>query len=246
MSFKHLVISRVNIPRELDPFKYDNPAPYKSREWNYNRIRLLNKYLRPSLKQQTCQDFTLITLWHKYYPCDFDNRLENEVQIIIKRGYDKEDEKPFDFKAWKQGKIKKEEMDFWKQIRDKTKEYAGDKTLITSIDSDDALHCKFVERLQEKATNYEPPFYLDAGMRYAINDKNGKTGIKNSSNVSPCCSSLEAEYECWPLKYHHYFIGHHINGKKFSDLKFLQSISGNNIYCGSIGEKVTIEVDEYI
>lgn len=245
MSFNHLIISRVNIPRQLDPSKYDNPAPYKDVDWNNDRIRLLNKYLRSSLKQQTCKDFTFITLWNSEY-IDTENALEGEKQIVIKRGWDDWDEQYFDFAKWKAGDMGKETMDFWNQIKHKTQPFSGERTLVTSIDSDDALHYKFVENIQQRATNYDPPFYLDAGMRYAVNDRNNKTGLKNSSNVSPCCSSLEAKYECWPLKYHHYFIGHHLEGRKFSELAFLQSISGNNIYCGSIGKPVMIDIGQYI
>ncbi len=246
MKFKHIILSRVNVPRVLDSHKYDTPAPYLSEKWNLERIRLLNKYLRPSLRKQTNQDFTLITLWHKYYGFDHSNRLGNEYQIIIERGYDKEDEAYFDFAEWEKGNVVKETMDFWKQIRDKTKPFTGETTLVTNCDSDDALHYRFVERLQDHAKDYTPPFYLDCGMRYAINDKNGKTGIKNSSGVSPASSSLESEYECYPLKYHHSFIGNHLSGKKFKDLQVLQSISGNNIYCGSIGKPVNVNVKEFI
>jgi hypothetical protein len=241
----HLILSRVNIPRELDPYKYDDPAPYKSDEWNKKRIELLNKFLRPSLMQQTCQDFTFITLWHDYYTEDFRNRLGSEYQIIIERGWDEQDEQPFDFEQWKQGKIVKQTMDFWKQIRDKTKQFAEGKTLVTNVDSDDALHYKFVERLQERAKDVEPYYYLDISKRLAYNPETGATGNKTTSGASPVISTVEPNYECIPLKYHHAFFDDYIEGEKVKGLKVVQTITGNNIFCGGTGTETEIKLEQY-
>ncbi len=70
----HIIISRVNIrwrDYASDP------------EWNEVRVRLLNSCLRPSLAQQTRQDFTLVTLWGQ----DFEGgELPNEIKATTRNG----------------------------------------------------------------------------------------------------------------------------------------------------------------
>lgn len=243
---KHLILSRVNVPCHLDPKKYDDPTPYKSEQWNHHRIRLLNKYLRSSLRNQTCQNFTLITLWGKQYDWD-KTLLLNERQVVITRGWDTHDEKGFDFTGQKRGKPQKATREFWKQIRDKTKPLAGELTLVTNIDSDDAVRYDFVENVQRLAQQHieKAPFYLDCGNRYAINDRNHKTGVKSTSNVSPAPTTIETDYQALPMKWPHSIMGRHVKGKKFKELNLLQSISGANIFCRGIGDHKSVYLYEY-
>lgn len=245
---KHLIISRVNIPRELDPSKYDEPALYKKKEWNLERIRLLNRFTRPSIRKQTNQNFTFITLWNRDY-IDFRGKLENEIPIFIDRGVDAQDEIPFDFKTWNDtGEIVKEEMDFWNQIRERTYPYSGDDyTLVTSLDSDDCLKFDFIERIQKIAPDYlsKSPCYLDVHHRYCYNIKDGRTGFKRSRYASPMSTSVEKDYECWPLKYHHSFISKHINGSSFKELQALQTVSGTNIFSRGIGKRCEVDLSQF-
>jgi hypothetical protein len=56
MTFKHYILTRFNIGLYSDnPYKIADPAA-----WMRERIRLFNQYCLPSIKSQTCQDFTWI------------------------------------------------------------------------------------------------------------------------------------------------------------------------------------------
>lgn len=242
---KHIVISRINIPRELDTSKYRQKSWYKDPAWNAERFRLLNEWLRPSIRKQTCQDFTFISLWHDGHDGKL---LANEVPINIVRGWDAEDERGFDYEAFRGGWKGKITMDFWKQIRDKTKEYAGEVTLFTNIDCDDALHKNYISNVQDLAKGKEAPYYFDVSFRYIYDLKSGKCGKKGGS-PSPMVTTLEKEYQCYPIKYPHSLMLQYVPmpGKKYVDLKAVQTLNDGNIFSRSLGDRVdSINLEKYI
>lgn len=247
---KHVIISRVNIPRELDPTKYKDPAPYKRAEWNEQRVELLNKYTRASLRMQTCQNFKFITLWNGHDPrhADSPGRLENEIHGFIRRGRDGYlyDDRPFNFEAWQQGTNDKKEMDFAYQIRDWARmvlpsvfHHRDDEPwLFTNLDSDDCLHYQAVERLQARAREVvdKAPYYLDVENRFVMNIHRGGMGHKQRKTPSPMVSTVENEIECYPLRWHHSMMGEHLEGEVVRGVHGLQTVNDTNIFTRGTGK----------
>lgn len=238
---KHIIISRVNIPRELDPSKYPDPAPYKSQQWNEDRVKLLNRYARKSLQQQTCQDFIFITLWGPHHIIDIENRLDNEATLIIRRGVDEYDEQFFDFDAWKAGNNEKQEMDFAFQIKKVVKAFLKGTEgpyLFTNLDCDDCLHYKFVQKVQSsaeiKADN--APYFLDVERRFMLNINKGGRGVKERRSPSPMVTTIEKEIEVYPLRWHHSMMGKHLQGTKVPGLFALQTVNDSNILTRGTGK----------
>lgn len=247
VTMKHIIVSRINMPRELDVTHHKNPAPYKIPEWNAERVYLLNHILRPSLAQQTNQDFIFISLWGEVFE---GNELENEIKEKVVRGLDEWDEKAFDFEKWKRGTTVKEEMDFAKQVKNIVSKYRGteDYVLVTNIDCDDALHKDFVDVLQRGALKHsrKAPFYVDVWKRYALNLFDGRQGNKTRKNTpSPMISVVEKELECFPLKYHHPMLKKYIRGTKIVGTEAVQTINNGNILSGGIGEKAEFNLTDF-
>lgn len=256
---QHVILSRVNIPRELDPSKYDNPAPYKNPEWNESRIKLLNEFTRPSLAKQSCQDFTFITLWNAEFKGDMQvqNMLANEQMLAIHRGLDGYlyDERPFDFERWQQGTNDKDEMDFAYQIRDIVRKYSDElfgkdytgPYLFTNLDSDDCLHYKAVELLQKRAKEVaeKAPYYLDVENRFVYNITGGGMGHKNRRTPSPMVSTVEKEIEVYPLRWHHSMMGQHLDGEIVPGVHGLQTVNEANIYSRGTGQSTNFNLKLY-
>lgn len=247
---KHIIVSRVNIPRELDETHHKEPYPYKKKEWNKERFYLLNNILRPSLNQQTNQNFIFISLWGEVYN---GGELNNEVKEKVVRGLDTEDEKPFNFEKWKEnGKKVKEEMDFAAQIKNIVSKYTNENelTLITNVDCDDAVNKEFVEKLQKSALLHDKskvPYYLDVKRRFGINLYTGVTGDKTKKNTpSPSVSTIEKQIECFPLKYHHPMLKDYVEGRKVQGTAVLQSVNDGNIFSKGKGKKqVDLKIKDF-
>ena len=243
---KHIIVSRVNIPRELDPSNHVRPAPYKREEWNRRRVELLNKFTRPSLRQQTCQDFELVTLWGPQYKIDRANELPNERQFIVRRGLDPFDEKAFDFVQWREDprKCEKYEMDFAFQIRDLFRRRYEAPVLFTNLDSDDCLRYDFVENVQRHAKHIwqagKAPCIIDIKKRYCMHVGTGGQGQKVRNTPSPATSSLETKIECYPLRWHHSmmldYLPEGIGFEQYEDLLIMQTVSDTNILTQGTGD----------
>lgn len=248
---KHIIVCRVNIPRELDPTNHVRPAPYKDPEWNRKRVHLLDAYTRKSLRNQTCQDFDFVTLWGPHYGY-LGKPLPQEKTMILTREWNTFDSEAFDFEAWRAGKkLKKDTMDFAGQVRFRLRKMYKDDPgpfLITNIDSDDALKYNFVERIQRAAPDYvhKAPYFLDVVERYLVHLETGGKGVKKRRTASPMVSTVEKEIECYPLKYHHSMLHEHINGTKIPGLYALQTVGDTNILTQGTGENTTFEVEDFL
>lgn len=255
MDFKHVIVSRVNIPRELDPSNHVRPAPYKDPAWNNRRIQLLNLYTRPSLRQQTCQDFEFVTLWGPQYPHDEDGALDNEKQLYVERGEDELDEKPFDFVQWRgdKSRLEKTEMDFAFQIRDLMRARYDPPVLFTNIDSDDCLRYDFVEKVQRQAQNYldqGKEMIIDIEKRYLIHAETGGQGQKARSCPSPATSSLEIRsVECYPLRWHHSMMLDYLSPSfgftQVPGLFIMQTVTDTNILTRGTGDHAEFDPKNY-
>lgn len=244
----HLIITKVNIPRILDPTQHRRSHPWVSPSWNEKRIRLLNKFTRKSLAQQTCQDFIFISLWGEHHPVDRANALPNEIPMYVRRGVDEYDEKAFDFEAWRKGENEKEEEDFAFQIRDIARRIASPPVVCTKLDSDDCINKQYVEVVQRNYQRYlrRAPFYLDISWRYLYNPDTGAKGKRMRSSPSMMVSTIETgSVEVYCHRWHHSMIGDYLEGVKLPELTGMQTVNGTNILTSGTGNSAKFDLSQY-
>lgn len=246
-----MIISRVNLEMDLDPYKYEDPKPWKSERWNQRRVMLLNQFARASLKKQTCQDFVFITLWNPNRAFDFNNCLPNEHIMFVER-MGTLDDLPLDYKALETGKPGKRTLNYADQITWLVDRRYGDGAplLITNLDCDDCLKFDFVEKLQEAATSKDIPdrdfYFLDVEYRYMYNLKDGRKGMKKRESASPFVSTIERKkIQCIPLRYNHSVLPTTLQGKKVKGLLAMQTIGDTNIFQRSVGNKCNFNLGDY-
>jgi hypothetical protein len=246
---KHLIISRVNLEMDLDPWKYKNPKLYALLGWSEYRVLMLNNYARRSLKKQDDQRFQFITLWHegKIIP---GGELPGEVQIEIKRtGTD--DDLPLDYKAVNENRAGKCTLNYADQIRDAIRERYDPPVLITNLDCDDALHKKFTQNIRIAFMKYHPTdfYYFDMSVRYIYTRSSGTKGKKvNQSSPSPFVTTYEPKIQCLPLRFNHSLLTKHFNikGVKLKELSAMQTVNDSNMYSRSSGAPAEFDLKDYI
>lgn len=240
---RHLIISRVNLHMELDPYKYKETRLWEQYGWEKERVRLLNEWARASLKKQTCQDFTFITLWQKghVHPGGFDN----EVKIEIENTGTPDDD-PLDYEAFLNGREGKLTLNFSGQITAKVRALFDGPVLITNLDCDDALRYDFVEVIQRRAKKYNDYTILDMQKRYQYNIRTGAKGFKSSRRGSPFLSCVEPDIKCIPIIYNHSITPGDISIKKIDGLSGLQTINESNMFVTGMGKSEGFNLSDYV
>jgi hypothetical protein len=196
-------------------------------------ITRMNTINRASLKNQSCQDFTLLTLTDEKMS-DFGDVLENEIIIKVPSlngGYNHEG------------------------IIEAVKKYVSSldcKAVITTrLDTDDALHKHFIKNLKniKLAINN----YADTVSGFpCLNIKTGET-ITSKKHPNWFTSQFVSFHEnvkgfkCVVYEHSHAKVGQHYKGFHYDELKVLQVIHGKNhstkIY--TEGQKVNINLQDY-
>lgn len=238
----HIIVSRVNLRMRLDPYKYDNTELWKTPGWDEQRVQLLNDWARASLRKQTCQDFTFVSLWWdgKIYA---GGELDNELRLTISETCTEDDE-PLNYRALTKNKPGKLTLNFSDQIREKIAEHFDPPLLVTNLDCDDALHYKFVETLQSR--EFAERRYYSSTDRYCYNVNTGARGVKRSHAPSPFVSTYEPEIECLPLTYNHSYLHKWVPGDNIEGLVGLQSVNSTNMFSRSTGETADFDLSEYV
>jgi hypothetical protein len=240
---RHLIISRVNLHMELDPYKYKETRLWQREGWESERVRLLNEWARASLKKQTCQDFTFVTLWQKGHV--HPGALDNEVRIEIERtGTD--DDEPLSYKALWEGGKGKLTLNYSGQITAKVRALFDGPALITNLDCDDALKYDFVEVVQREAQKYTDYTILDMQTRFQYNIRTGAKGFKSSRRGSPFLSCVEPDIKCIPVTYNHSVIPLEIPIKKIDALSGLQTLNNSNMFVTGTGKSTGFELSDYV
>lgn len=240
---RHLIISRINLHMDLDPWKYKDPQPYKREGWGQERIRLLNDWCRRSLRKQTNQNFVFITLWQKGHMQD-GGELKDEIKIEIERTGAKDDE-PLNYDALVNRKKGKLTLNYANQIADKVRDRFEGPAIVTNLDCDDALHHKFVEVLQGQSFP-DSPYYYSSTERYCYSIKTGVKGVKTARSPSPFVSTWEPQIECYPLKYNHSYLHHWVEGKNINGLYGLQTVNGTNMFSEGTGKEIEFDLGDYV
>lgn len=138
-TYNHFILTRFNIRLWWKEDKAHQTI--QTAEWLDERFRLFERYTWPSLQAQTCRDFQWI--------CLFDADTDDAHKAIIER-YASEDSRfhPVYVKASDVilfPGIFRYEINRWADP-------AIGRLLTTYLDNDDALHCRFIEDIQRRAT----------------------------------------------------------------------------------------------
>lgn len=201
-------------------------------KWVDNSIELMNKYLRPSLKQQTDQNFALISLIDdsvKYHYA-----LGNEAILKVRP---------------KPGTYPKFEI--LNAINKFINKLRYDSYIITRLDRDDCLRKDFIANVKKHFID-EKEKYIDIRNCHTYNSETGHTykSLRYQNNYcSPFVSTFEKvrnrRITCWPYAVEHPEISNNIQGNKVDDLYALQVIHGHNISNQIDGEKEEIKLEDY-
>lgn len=178
--------------------------------WFIHRINLYNNFTRKSLKNQTNQNFKLITLVSdKFLEISKEFKLNNEEIIVFKN---------------------------FNEVCSLIKEKAGNKDVIISrLDSDDCLHEQYVDNVQKEFNlNKNYYTYLDVSSIGQLRIEDKKTYINSyyiwKKSPSSFLSSLERGNDilCLVYRQNHEKINKKYNGKIIKN-KVLQLIHKYNI-----------------
>ena len=239
----HLIISRVNLHMRLDPFKYKETELWKRPGWENSRLEMLDKWARASLRKQTNQDFTFVTLWHE--GTTKTPGPPNEVQIEIS-DTGTEDDEPLDYKAWEEGLPGKLTLNFSNQIVRKVRGLFDGPAIVTNLDCDDCLRYDFVDIVQKEAKKYTEYTILDMQTRYQYNIRTGAKGRKDSRGGSPFLSCVEPVIRCMPVIYNHSITPGDISIKKIEGLHGMQTVNESNMFVKGTGNKASFDLSDYV
>lgn len=226
---KHIIVTRLALKWRFSETKLSWDDFLKE------SIYLMNTYTRPSLKNQSNQDFTLLSIMDESVN-DYGNVLDNE--IILKVKTEKNNAYP------KQNMI------------NVVNEYIGnlegyDSVILTRLDRDDALHIDFINNVQ-KYLNSNPNSYIDLNNSITFNSRKNKAHDSKkyfNTFVSPFVSTHEKinnnKINCISLLVDHDQVPRHLKGKKVNDLYAMQVIHGRNLVNRIYGNIININLNEY-
>lgn len=229
MRIKHIVVTRFAIKWRF------NETKLKWKDWLDNSVQLMDTFCRPSLKNQTNQDFTLLSLVDDSVS-DYGNVLNNEV-IIKLNVTDNSYPKP---------KIIEGVNKYIESLED------YDAVILTRLDRDDCLHYKFLEKVKRYLiSGIEQYVDLNHSLTYDYNKKITHDSKKYYNTfVSPFVSTCELinnnnKIKCISLLVDHNDVPKYLKGEKINDLFAMQVIHGKNLVNRIYGEPIKINKKEY-
>jgi len=230
MKIKHIVITRLAV-------NWTNHKNFKQ-DWNVwvdESIGFMDQLCRPSLKNQSNQDFTLLSLVDESID-DFGDVLPNENILKVQSNNGN----------YPKGNIL---MEINKYVKSVSNEY--DAIITTRLDRDDCLHKDFIDNTQTLLKNCNKNTYVDIknSFTYDIVNNIVHSSPKYYTMISPFVSTFEIitnnEIECISMKYDHTDVGKYISGSKTNKLSVIQVITGKNMINKMYGKPAKIEKNDY-
>lgn len=187
MKLHHFILTRFNLPLWTED-KHGHRIDRKA--WLDERLDLFEKYCLPSIKNQSCKDFTWILLCDEDTPVEYRSRIKSyidqcpQIELIqVEKEY-----------AWDFPQI------FAEVVTSKLEELGaqeGDFCITTYLDNDDALHKDYVKIVESFVLpgnsfcfpfNPNQPFFFsfDYGLQY-FTDLNIATRVKYPNNHFMTC-----------------------------------------------------------
>jgi len=225
---KHIIVTRLAIKWRFSEtnLTWD--------QWVKSSISLMDRFCRSSLKNQTDQDFTLLSIVDQDIN-EYGNVLDNEVIL----------------------KVNSVNNEYPKSnMIDVINEYIGnlegyDSVILTRLDRDDALRSDFIKNVK-KYLQEKPDSYID--LNNSLTYDNEKSVAHNSKKyfntfVSPFVSTHEKiinnKIKCISLLVDHNLVNKHLPGKKVNDLYAMQVIHGLNLINRLYGHPIVFNKKDY-
>lgn len=241
--FKHIVVVRLDMPQNLSEAKYGagRTRPYADPRWVKRRLQLYTHVTQPSLRAQTCRNFQVMTLCNDGGVAFGEmNIMDNEIVVPINADYNapmtQGDHR--DMVKMKGYLSCAHIIRYWIDTLYERTEI----TLVTNLDSDDALHPRFIESIQSFARGRnlaqdENKIALDANCVYQYNLQSGAMGKRVKRAFSPFVTTIEKKVTAEAYRHGHSCLHLHRKKVKVPGTFALQTISGNNIFSRRAGNR---------
>jgi len=224
----HIVVTRLALK-----WRY-NETNLTWDEWLQNSIYLMDKFCRPSLKNQKNQNFYLLSLVDESIN-DFGNKLENEDIIKIdSNGVENINERIIEGINCYINKL-----------------IDSDGIILTRLDRDDCLRNDFIDNVKKHLISGEEKYVdLNHSITYDLNNNTFHDSKKYYKTfVSPFVSVYEkindGKIRCVPFMVDHTKISKILYGEKVDDLYAMQVIHKYNLKNKVFGDKISINKRDY-
>ncbi|MFW6243294.1 MAG: glycosyltransferase [bacterium] len=219
----HIVISRVGIY-----WKHRN-LKINWEEYVKNRINLYEKLTKRSLKNETDQEFILLSLYDANFLKNnfIKPTLDNEIILSVKRNYDG---------SYPWISLNNTICDFVANYK-----YNYNNVIVTRLDSDDLLHKNFISNVKSNLI-FENQ-YIDISKVFHMNYRTKEIYESNvyEQMVSPFVSIKESinNFKCIAYSIKHNKINKYFKGKKIDNLEAIQVIHENNMINKIRGKRIS-------
>jgi len=228
MDIKHFIVTCLAVKRSDKQGYLCEQLGMTWEQWVNKSISLMDRLERRSLKNQTSQDFTLLTYVDNRL-IKFGKVLKNEVIIPVEEQRDDADQ-------------------IVQGINDNAKGY--DRIIITRLDRDDCLRKDFVKNVRDHfeggGKGYVDIFH---SLSYDIKNKIFYDSDKYYLGISPFVSVMEqrdrGQFRCLPFRVSHGAIGGYVPGIKSRNLYSMQGIHDHNVLNKLRGVKTKINRRDY-
>lgn len=208
---KHLVISR---------FAITSPRTEITKEWVDHRLNLLEKYCYPSVKNQTCDDFTWIVLSHKRNLTDKQldrlNKMTRFRNILLKDDVNHD-----------------ELLNIYRSIIFENGQTDINTVITTRIDCDDVIHKSFINEIQKNCTYNEDKYVLNFSTGYEYNINRKLLTMRSIKNSNMFISLVEKNNDIKTVMHtqHQRMMYRFPTHQLYQDKPFwIQLIHGSNIF----------------
>lgn len=226
---KHIVVTRLAIKWRFKETKLS------WEDWVNNSLELMDSICRPSLKNQSNKNFTLLSIVDESVK-EYGNVLDNE--IVLKVPTLKDNEFPKEFV-----------VDVINNYIKEFNEY--DSIILSRLDRDDAIRFDFIDNVQKHLSN-KVDTYIDINNSLSYNYLTKdiyKSKKYFNTFVSPFVSVHEKinnkKIKCISLIFDHSTLSKHLKGKKVNNLYAMQVIHEYNLLNKVQGDKININLKDY-
>jgi hypothetical protein len=158
---KHFLITRYNLgaPDDVEGLLAKRGIDFD--EWMTHRTDIFEQFVVPSVKNQTCQNFTWIIFLDSRTPLEYKSRLTS-----ILSGMSNVDVVDVEFKK---EQIHGELLFTSSYINSLIKK-KREVIITTHLDSDDLLSNNFVRKVQQHTFNMDTPYFIEVNLVYRLED----------------------------------------------------------------------------
>lgn len=247
---KHIIITRVNMPQNLDPKihnRLNTVNPGESEEWTKKRVEMMDNGIRLQLENQTDKNFIHFEFWRKLDDVELLGNWQRDYHNVLVFVEPHE--------CLPTNDVEREEVAFMDgylgghlPMRKAIKDYLekDEFVIITNVDSDDSIPVNFVEEIKYSCfihSHVEKPFFVDVQGNFRYHLESGKVGYHSTKSCSMFGSVVESSND---FKLLYYLHGHsrlhnHMKGFKITNLFGCMLIHDDNIFTQSLSDRTKTE-----